>query len=105
MENFINQRKDGAFRKLNLGEKLQNMPPSSANNAVMSGIFSAINEDLDTSSHQSYELAISFGYVITSHFCSRLIGITVLLDSIQRHQLKYSEKSKMENFVTTALSR
>lgn len=64
MENFINQRKDGVFRKLTLGEKLQTMPPRSANNAVMSATFSAINEDEDTPSNQNYELIISFGYVI-----------------------------------------
>ena len=64
MENFINQRKDGAFRKLTLGEKLQTMPPRSASNAVMSATFSAINEDEDTPSNQNYELIISFGYVI-----------------------------------------
>lgn len=64
MENFINQRKDGAFRKLTLEEKLQTMPPRSASNAVMSATFSAINEDEDTPSNQNYELIISFGYVI-----------------------------------------
>ena len=66
MENFINQRKDGAFTKLTLSDKLEIIPPRSANNAVMSGIFSAINQDVDTPSRQDYELAISFGYVITS---------------------------------------
>ena len=90
MENFIHQRKDGAFRKLTLGEKLQNMPPSSASNAVMSGIFSAINEDLDAPFHQSYELAISFGYVITLHFLCKLIAITVLLETFSSISQKCS---------------
>ena len=70
MENFINQRKEGAFTKLTLGNTLHNTPPRTASNAVITGSFSAINEDLNTPSNQNYELQISFGYVITFIFNS-----------------------------------
>ena len=79
MENFINQRKEGAFTKLTLGNTLHNTPPRTASNAVMSGFFSAINEDLNTPSNQNYELQISFGYVIIFIFDFKNFFFTIQL--------------------------